>query len=78
MGSIEGDIVGPRMFAATKYVARDGPYPSARQLAIKVGPHGSTKYGYPIVNRCLRKGLLSINEDLDVSNPPRRRRCGNN
>jgi len=34
-------------------------YQSKKDLAESVGPHGSTDYGYRIVDRCIRKDLIS-------------------
>ena len=54
----DGETVGPKMHQAVK-AANDTVWPSRNQLAKAVGPNGSQKYGYDIVNRCIRKGLIS-------------------
>ena len=53
----DGDRVGPRMHLAVKLA--QSVYPSKKQLAERVGPNGSLDYGYRIVDRCIRKGLIS-------------------
>lgn len=67
----EGEQVGPRMHKCVKYVA-GGPtfrsedaWPSMNQLAQAVGPNGSQDYGYRIIKRCKRKGLV----DFDAGHP---------
>lgn len=65
----EGNVIGTRMHAALVIVAHRGPLASKNQLAIKVGPNGSQDYGYRIVNRCLRDGLLTVDSDHEVANP---------
>lgn len=61
----EGEQVGPKMHSAIDRVHSLGPYASKNELAISVGPHGSSDYGYRIVDRCLSKGLL----ELDPNHP---------
>lgn len=46
--------IGERMQQAVRLVGRR-TYQSKNELATTVGPHGSTKYGYEIVNRCMRR-----------------------
>jgi len=53
----EGEIVGPKMHEAVRGAGRE-VWQSKKQLAEWVGPHGSTDYGYRIVDRCIRKGLI--------------------
>jgi len=54
----DGEQVGPKMHIAVK-LAASRPYQSMKELAETVGPNGSTDYGYRIVKRCQRKGLIS-------------------
>lgn len=63
----DDEQVGPKMYAALKLVAHRGSYPSMNDLATDVGPHGSARYGYEIINRCKSKGLL----ELDKEHPDR-------
>lgn len=53
----EGEQVGPKMHQAVK-AASERVWQSKKELAEHVGPNGSTQYGYNIVNRCIRKGLI--------------------
>lgn len=64
----EGEQVGPKMHAAVKR-AKQNVYASKNELAISVGPNGSQQYGYNIVNRCLRKGLLELDPDHPDATP---------
>jgi hypothetical protein len=48
---------GPGMLAATAYVASSPGCPKL-PVAKAVGPHGSTRFGYAIVNRAMRAGLI--------------------
>lgn len=57
------------MHSAIKLTHLHGYYQSRNQLAISVGPHRSQDYGYRIVNRCIRKGLLDVDQDHDGANP---------
>lgn len=59
----DGERVGPKMHSAVKRVYKQGPYQSKKQLAESVGPHGSLKYGYQIVDRCKRRRLLDVDPD---------------
>jgi len=52
--------IGPSMRFALLMVQTHGPYPSRQHLAKLVGPHGSQKYGYDIVERCIAAGLLKL------------------
>lgn len=52
-------IIGSKMALARDLVAR-GSYPSKHALARQVGPHGSARYGYEIVQRALAAGLIQI------------------
>jgi hypothetical protein len=67
----EGESVGPKMLMALRNVSvHDGVRQSKNVLAKAVGPNGSQNYGYRIVNRCIRKGLLSRpDEDHPKANP---------
>lgn len=54
----DGDTVGPKMHRAVKLC--DGRvWSSMHELAKTVGPNGSSQYGYNIVHRCIRKGLIT-------------------
>jgi hypothetical protein len=59
-----GEQVGPKMHQCVQY-ASETVWSSKNQLAQAVGPNGSQDYGYRIVNRCLRKGLV----ELDAGHP---------
>lgn len=64
-----GEIVGPRMHRAVEAAERRA-WQSRKALAEAVGPNGSTDYGYRIVNRCIRKGLISRPDpDHDKAHP---------
>ena len=66
----DGELVGHKMHAAVSLVALNaGAMPSKNQVARAVGPHGSQDYGYRIVNRCRRKGLIEIDADHEDANP---------
>jgi hypothetical protein len=65
----EGEQVGPKMHVAVKRVRELGPYASKNELAISVGPNGSQDYGYRIVNRCIKKGLLTLDEEHPDATP---------
>jgi len=54
----EGETVGPKMHEAVTASAHE-PWRSMKVLAEHVGPRGSTDFGYRIVHRCIRKGLIS-------------------
>lgn len=56
--------IGPSMLYALRYLdSNDGAVSCAFELARAVGPRGSAQYGYQIVNRCERAGLVAY--DLD-------------
>jgi len=65
----EGEQVGPKMHSAVKLC--DGRvWQSKNDLATSVGPNGSSQYGYRIVNRCIRKGLITRPDpDHEQANP---------
>jgi hypothetical protein len=65
----ESEQVGPKMHSAIKLC--DGRvYQSKKELAETVGPNGSTDYGYRIVDRCIRKGLITRPDpEHDEANP---------
>lgn len=65
----ENELVGPKMFKALISVRKNGYYPSKNQLAISVGPNGSQKYGYDIVDRCRYKDLLRVDPDHADATP---------
>ena len=58
----EGEQVGPKMHSAVQAATRK-VWQSKKELAEHVGPNGSTDYGYRIVERCIRKGLISRPDD---------------
>jgi hypothetical protein len=61
MNNSQSRRIGPRMAAARQIVQwRGGAMPSMLALAESVGPHGSIRYGYAIVHRAIRAGLLAI------------------
>ena len=65
----DGEQVGPKMHSAVK-LAASKIYQSKKELAEAVGPNGSTDYGYRIVDRCIRKGLITRPDpDHDKANP---------
>jgi len=56
--------IGPSMHYALRYVRdHDGAVSSAFELARAVGPNGSAQYGYEIVGRCVKAGLLAYDPD---------------
>jgi len=60
----DGEQVGPKMHAAVSRVNGNYRfYGSKNQLAISVGPNGSSDYGYRIVDRCISKGLLTLDPE---------------
>lgn len=64
-----GETVGPKMHGAVKLAARRA-WASKNELAKAIGPNGSQDYGYRIVNRCIRKGLISRPDpDHEAANP---------
>ena len=65
----DGDRLGPKMRSAVKLMYRRGQMPSKNKLAKHVGPNGSQDYGYRIVDRCIRAGLLEVDPDSDMANP---------
>jgi len=64
----DGEQVGPKMHIAVRAANRK-VWPSMNQLAKHVGPNGSQDYGYRIINRCIRKGLICHpdSEDEDAN-----------
>jgi hypothetical protein len=53
--------IGDRMVLCLKLLdSSGGEIEGVVNLARMVGPNGSTKYGYEIVTRCVRHGLVSI------------------
>lgn len=57
--------IGIKQIQAVVYTDEYGPFESKRQLALAVGPNGSTKYGYEIVDRADRRGLIDCSCDRD-------------
>lgn len=59
------DRAGHKMRLAVRYVlaanGRGEPV-TAADIARLVGPHGATRYGYPIVTRCIDAGLVEVVE----------------
>ena len=52
--------IGSRMLDTLDYMHRnDGTVRSKRALSAMVGPYGSNNYGWQIVMRCVRRGLIS-------------------
>lgn len=69
----EGEQVGPKMHRCVELV-NSGPidgkvYPSRNAVAKAVGPNGSQDYGYRIVNRCWKKGLIELDADHPDATP---------
>lgn len=58
--------VGFRMRQAVEYV-RSNPGCAIYPVARWVGPHGSTRYGYQIVHRAIKAGLLTATRKGDGS-----------
>ena len=56
--------IGPRMEAAVQYVAMN---PGCKKIDVArvVGPHGSLRYGYLTVDRCIARGLIRAERRLD-------------
>ena len=54
-------LVGPSMLSAAEYVSRN---PACRLLDAQryVGPHGSKSYGWQIVARAMRAGLIRTDQ----------------
>ena len=50
--------VGPKMRQAIQ-VVREFPGCTKLHVAELVGPNGSRQYGYRIVDRCIRRGIIS-------------------
>jgi hypothetical protein len=57
--------VGPSMSATCRILRHyfDGVAESRMELARHVGPHGSLKYGYNTIDRCLVAGLVKLDPD---------------
>jgi hypothetical protein len=64
----DGEQVGPKMHSAVIAVGRR-VYQSKNELAKRVGPNSSQKYGYNIVDRCVRKNLLAVHPEHEDANP---------
>jgi len=60
--------VGPKMRAALQILAR-GPKQSKKALAEVVGPNGSLRYGYEVVNRVVKGKLATVESDHEDANP---------
>ena len=63
MGKENAKRIGPRMRAAAT-IAGYGPI-SVYNLALRVGPHRSLKFGYAIVRRAFRANLLRPATDAE-------------
>ena len=65
----DGEQVGPKMHSAVKLC--DGRvWQSMNDLATTVGPNGSSQFGYRIIKRCQRKGLISYPDpEHEKANP---------
>jgi len=56
--------IGPKMGEAVRIVRRaGGAVPCCKYLAERVGPNGSLRYGYDIVGRCLKAGILALDTE---------------
>jgi len=65
----DSEQVGPKMHVAVQAAAKRA-WQSKKELAEYVGPNGSTDYGYRIVDRCIRKGLITHpDSDHEKANP---------
>lgn len=64
----DGEQVGPKMHVAVRAVARRD-WASMNELAKHVGPNGSQDYGYRVVNRCRKKGLIELDPDHPDATP---------
>jgi hypothetical protein len=71
----EGEQVGPKMHSCVSYV-QGGPtfresdaWESMNRLAKAVGPNNSQDYGYRIVHRCRKKGLIDLEENHPDATP---------
>lgn len=54
--------IGPKMSEVLSILARG---PATRiDVARDVGPHGSLRYGYATIGRCLRAGLVRLTAPL--------------
>lgn len=60
--------IGDKMQSAIRNLAGN-PYPSMHQLAIKVGPHGSTDFGYQIIHRCRKRDLITLDDEHPEASP---------
>jgi hypothetical protein len=59
--------IGPRMDDLMSLLdSTGGVAPSMMWLAERVGPHGSLRYGYQIVHRCIRAGLIRIDPEHEA------------
>lgn len=56
--------VGPKMQAAVRYV-ENNPGCAILPVAEWVGPHGSRNYGYAIVHRAIKAGLIRAERGED-------------
>jgi hypothetical protein len=50
--------IGPKMSEALELIAA-APGSTKMAIARTVGPHGSLRYGYEIVDRCIAAGLVT-------------------
>jgi len=65
----DNDRLGPKMQSALAKMHHHGALPSKNQLAKRVGPNGSQDYGYRIVDRCRRAGLIEVDPEHNLANP---------
>lgn len=61
--------VGPKMDAAVRIVEAHGPKSSKNALAKVVGPNGSQRFGYGIVDRAISAGLLALERGHPAKTP---------
>lgn len=62
--------IGPKMELAVRLVASEaGAIPSRNVLAQRVGPHGSSRFGYQSVERCIHRDLLRVDSEHPDASP---------
>lgn len=59
MSTNESKRIGPKMKEAAGFV-RENPGCAILPVAEAVGPNGSRRYGYAIVHRAIRAGLIRV------------------
>lgn len=50
--------IGPKMIEAYEYI-KTHPYCTKLEVAKAIGPNGSVRYGYEIVNRTISAGIIN-------------------